>query len=56
MGVCQLTNATNAVAMIIGGINAHLEEEREDNEEDEEDAMLDEETVSRHLVLWLSRG
>ena len=48
--------------MVIGRINAHPEEEREDDEEDdvdavdEEDAILDEEVVSRHLVLWLSRG
>ena len=48
--------------MVIGRINAHLEEEREDDEEDdvdavdEEDAMLDDEAVCRHSVLWFSRG
>ena len=48
--------------MVIGRINAHPEEERKANEEDDvdavdkEDAMLDKEAVSRHLVFWLSRG
>ena len=43
--------------MAIGRINAHSEEEREDDKDndvdavDEEDAMLDEEEASRHLVL-----
>ena len=56
-GVCQLTNAASVVAMVLGRVNAHPEEEREADEEDnvdavdEEDAMLDEEAVSRHLVL-----
>ena len=62
VAVYRPINAVYAMAMVIGRINAHPEEEHEDDKEDdadamdEEDVMLDEEAVSRHLVLWLSRG
>ena len=55
--VCRRTNAANVMDLVTGLINAHPEEEREDNEEDnvdaadEEDAMLVEEVVNRRLVL-----